>query len=100
MPPPLYADGKASAGRLLGVCLVQLRHYLLKSGAVKAVGEDGGVADNVLACNQFLHFSGVHLGHYGYRPRNVQENIPLPHSSEHTLLAFHREIAFDAPILS
>ena len=49
MPRPLYADGEAAAGNLLGVGLVDFRHYLLESGAVKAVGEDGGVADDVLS---------------------------------------------------
>ena len=57
----LGADSEAAAGNLLGVRLVDFRHHLLECGAVKSVGEDSSVSDDVLSSNQFLHLSGFHL---------------------------------------
>ena len=61
MPRLLCGDGEAAAGNLLGVCLVEFRQNLLESGAVKAVGKNSGVADDVLTRNQFFHLSGLHF---------------------------------------
>ena len=61
MPRPLCADGEAAAADLLRVSLVEVGQNLLEGGAVKAVGENGGVADDVVSGNQFFHGSGFHL---------------------------------------
>lgn len=45
----LCADGEAAAGNLLRVSLVDLGHHFLKCGAVEPLGENGGVADDVLS---------------------------------------------------
>lgn len=63
MAPPFlsHADGKAAAGNLLGVSLVDFRANTLESGGVKAIGKNGGVADDVLTGNHFFQIVGFHL---------------------------------------
>ena len=56
------ADSESAAADLLGVCLVDLGHNLLKCGAVEAVGKDGSPADDETTCGQFF---GVTLEHFG-----------------------------------
>ena len=47
--PCLCADGEAAATNLLRVSLVEVGQNLLEGGAVKAVGENGGIADDVVS---------------------------------------------------
>ena len=53
--------GEAAAADLLRVSLVEVGQNILERGAVKAVGENGGVADDVVSGNQFFYRSGFHL---------------------------------------
>lgn len=57
----LLGDREAAGSDLLRIRLVHVRHDLLESGGVEAVGENRGVADDMRPGVQFVNASAVHL---------------------------------------
>ena len=60
-PLCLHADGKAAAGNLFGIGLVDFWADTLESSGIKPIGENGGVVDDVLTGNHFFQIVGFHL---------------------------------------
>ena len=56
------ADTETTRRYLFGVGLVDFRHDLFQRSGLEALREDGGPADDVLACGELLSVTAQHLG--------------------------------------